>query len=115
VENPFYVISSESMMSTLMVGDVVVLRNRPGSFSFSDLHVKDMIVFHTEDGGGRTIVHRAVEIYQGDNNGNGDRLVKTKDDAHPISYEVLDYPVRKHDYNGKVIFVISQLVLYSEH
>jgi signal peptidase len=112
VDNPFYVVSSESMVPTLMVGDVVVIRNGPngGGFSFSDLQVGDIIVFHTEDGGGRTIVHRVVEISHNDND-TLDRLVKTKGDANPISYEVLDYPIREDDYYGKVILVIPKVGL----
>jgi signal peptidase len=111
VNNPFYVVSSESMVPTLMVGDIVVLRNGPsnGGFSFSDLQVRDIIVFHTEDGGGRTIVHRIVEIYSDAK--NGERLVKTKGDNNPISYENFDYPIRQQDYHGKVIFVIPKVGL----
>jgi signal peptidase I len=122
VNNPFYVVSSESMVPTLMVGDLVVLRNGAdgGGFSFSDLQVGDIIVFHTEDGGGRTIVHRIVEIYQAENNNNvdsdrgtkeGDRLVKTKGDNNPVSYEVLDYPISEADYYGKVISIIPKVGL----
>jgi signal peptidase I len=121
VENPFYVVSSESMVPTLMVGDIVVLRNGPGGggFSFSDLQVGDIIVFHTEDGGGRTIVHRIVEIYYQDDDNNNkkgtgggeERLVKTKGDNNPISYKVLDYPIEEADYYGKVIFVIPKIGL----
>jgi signal peptidase len=112
VDNPFYVVSSESMVPTLMVGDIVVLRNGEpgGGFSFSDLQVGDIIVFHTEDGGGRTIVHRVVEISQDDKD-TRDRLVKTKGDANPISYEVLDYPIREDHYYGKVILVIPKVGL----
>jgi signal peptidase len=111
VNNPFYVVSSESMVPTLMIGDLVILRNgEDGSgFSFSDLQVGDIIVFHSEDGGGRTIVHRIVEIYQ-DNEGK-ERLVKTKGDNNPVSYEVLDYPIREADYYGKVISVIPKVGL----
>lgn len=111
VNNPFYVVSSESMVPSLMIGDLVVLRNgEDGSgFSFSDLKLGDIIVFHSEDGGGRTIVHRIVEIYQ-DNEGK-ERLVKTKGDNNPVSYEVLDYPIREADYYGKVISVIPKVGL----
>jgi signal peptidase len=111
VTNPFYVVSSESMIPTLMVGDLVVLRNgMDGSgFSFSDLQVGDIIVFHSGDGGGRTIVHRTVEIYQDDE--GKQRLVKTKGDNNPVSFELLDYPIREADYYGKVISVIPKVGL----
>jgi signal peptidase I len=109
VDNPFYVVSSESMVPTLMVGDLVVLRNGAGGFSFSDLHVGDIIVFHTEDGGGRTIVHKIVEIYA--DTTNSERLVKTKGDNNPISYEDFDYPIREQDYYGKVIYIVPMVGL----
>jgi signal peptidase I len=94
-----------------MVGDLVVLRNGVdgSAFSFSDLQFGDIIVFHSEDGGGRTIVHRIAEIYQDDE--SRERLVKTKGDNNPVSYEVLDYPIREADYYGKVISVIPKVGL----
>jgi signal peptidase I len=110
VDNPFYVVSSESMTPSLMVGDIVVIRDGP-EFSFYNLKVGDIIVFHTNDAGGRTIVHRLVEIYS-DNKG-GEKLVKTKGDNNPISYENFDYPIREQDYYGKVIYVIPTVGLIS--
>jgi signal peptidase len=113
VNNPFYVVSSESMVPSLMIGDLVVLRNGiDGSgFSFYDLQVGDIIVFHSEDEGGRTIVHRVVEIYREDDAEAQDRLVKTKGDNNPVSYEVLDYPIREADYYGKVVSNIPKVGL----
>jgi signal peptidase I len=95
-----------------MVGDLVILRNGADGtgFSFSDLQDGDIIVFYTEDGGGRTIMHRIVEIYQ-DYEGKEERLVKTKGDNNPISYEVLDYPISEADYHGKVISIIPKVGL----
>jgi signal peptidase I len=129
VDNPFYVVSSESMVPALMVGDVVVLRNglAGGGFSFSDLHIGDIIVFHTRDGGGRTIVHRGMQIYHDGNSisgsnssssGSGNEgtegqqiIVRTKGDHNPLSYNGLDYPIREADYYGKVIFTIPKVGL----
>jgi signal peptidase len=111
VDNPFYVVPSESMVPTLNVGDVVVIRNGP-DFTFDDVKVGDIIVFHTDDGGGRTIVHRVVEIYYYDLQ-NGDRLLKTKGDNNPQSYEGFDYPIEKKDYYGKVISIIPKIGLLS--
>jgi hypothetical protein len=66
-------------------------------------------------------VHRIVEIYQDDNNNNNnnnrvteereERLIKTKGDNNPVSYEVLDYPIREADYYGKVVSVIPKVGL----
>ena len=89
------------------------------------MHVGDIIDFHTKDAGGRTIVHRIVEIYHADNATNNsssnrstgveeegeERLVKTKGDANPVSYEILDYPIREADYYGKVISIIPKIGL----
>lgn len=110
VDNPFYVVSSESMIPSLMVGDIVVIRDGP-EFSFYNLKVGDIIVFHTNDAGGRTIVHRIVEIYSDDK--AGERLVKTKGDNNPISYQNFDYPIKQQDYYGKVIYVIPLMGLVS--
>ena len=106
VENPLYVVSSESMLPALEVGDVAVIRNGPG-YSFGDLKIGDIIVFHTDDAGGRVIIHRIVEIYSDSQTGN--RLVKTKGDNNPQSYEAFDYPIREEDYYGKVVGVIPKV------
>ena len=100
VDNPFYVVSSESMVPNLQVGDMVLIRNGQG-FSFDDLQIDDIIVFYSDDGGGRIIIHRIVEI--------SDDIIKTKGDANPMSYEGLDYPITEDDYFGKVIFVIPKI------
>ena len=108
VSNPVYVVPSVSMVPTLNVGDLIVIRNGQG-FSFSDLKVGDIIVFHTNDGGGRTIVHRIVKIYSDPT--TGERLVKTKGDNNPQSYPNFDYPIRQQDYYGKVIYIIPKVGL----
>ena len=108
VSNPVYVVPSISMVPTLNVGDLIVIRNGQG-FSFSDLKVGDIIVFHTNDGGSRTIVHRIVEIYA--DSTTGERLVKTKGDNNPQSYQNFDYPIRQQDYYGKVIYIIPKIGL----
>ncbi len=110
VEDPFYIVSSESMIPSLKIGDIVIMRNGEG-FSFMDLQVGDIIIFHTDDAGGRTIVHRIVEIYADAT--SGERLVKTKGDNNPISYENFDYPIKQQDYYGKVIYVIPLVGLVS--
>lgn len=104
VANPFYAVSSESMVPTLNVGDVVVLKKGPQS-SFNDLKIGDIIVFHSTDGGGRTIVHRIMQIYDD----GEERIVRTKGDNNPVSYDGLDYPIREGDYYGKVAYVIPKL------
>lgn len=110
VENPFYVVPSESMQPALNVGDVVMIRGGIGH-SFDDVRAGDIIVFHTDDGGGRTIVHRVVEIYS--DGSTGERLLKTKGDNNPESYEGFDYPIAEEDYYGKVIAIIPGVGILS--
>jgi len=107
VDNPFYVVSSGSMLPSLERGDGVIIRNGQG-FSFNDVVIGDIVVFHSDDDGGRVIIHRVVEIYSDD----GQRVLKTKGDANDSSYEVLDYPISEDDYYGKVIFSIPKIAAF---
>ena len=106
VDSPFYVVSSESMQPSLEVGDVAVISNGPG-FSFEDARIGDIIVFHTDDAGGRVIIHRIIELYK--DSQTGERLIKTKGDNNPESYEGFDYPIREQDYFGKVVTIIPKI------
>src|ERR1044072_5227831 len=58
-KNPFYVVSSESMVLFLKVNDVLVVRD---GGTFDQLKVGDIIVFNRPDGGDKVIVHRIAEI-----------------------------------------------------
>ena len=97
--SPAYVVSSGSMIPTLNVGDIIVVKDKG---SFQTLQVGDIIVFQSPMGDGRTIVHRiysittdeyGVAIYtKGDNNPAPDRWV-----------------VRESHYIGKVIFTLPYL------
>ena len=62
-------------------------------------------MFHSNDGRGRTIIHRVVEIYSEEDQ----IILKTKGDANPQSYEGMDYPISEEDYYGKVISVIPKI------
>ena len=110
VENPVYAVYSDSMVPALETGDVAIIRNGPG-YSFDDLKADDIIIFHTDDAGGRVIIHRIVEIYSDAE--TGERLVKTKGDNNPQSYEGFDYPIREKDYYGKVVGVIPKIAILS--
>jgi len=98
--NPFYVVSSGSMIPKLQINDVLVVRD---GGSWENLKIGDIIVFNRPDGGDRVIVHRIVEI---DRSQDGDMTVRTKGDANPSSIPGTDYPITKDDYIGKVIYVI---------
>lgn len=98
--NPFYVVSSGSMIPALQVNDVLIVRD---GGSWGELRIGDIIVFNKPDGEDRVIVHRIIDI---DEDGDGDRTIRTKGDANPGSIPGTDYPIREDDYIGKVIYVV---------
>ncbi len=99
-ENPFYVVSSGSMVPNLNVFDVIVVN---GNTPFNQLKLGDIIVFHAsaED---KVIVHRVAEILSQD-----PRVIRTKGDANPGSIPGVDFPVVQQNYIGKVVYVIPQI------
>jgi signal peptidase len=99
--NPFYVVSSGSMVPNLNVNDILVVRDGD---SFKDLRVGDIIVFDRPDGADRVIVHRVAEIFD-DSEGNH-QIIRTKGDANDGSIPGTDFPIREDDYIGKVAYVI---------
>jgi signal peptidase len=99
--NPFYVVSSGSMVPNLNVNDILVVRD---GNSFQDLKVGDIIVFDRPDGADRVIVHRVAEIFD-DSEGNH-QIIRTKGDANDGSIPGTDFPIREDDYIGKVAYVI---------
>ena len=100
-ENPFYVVSSGSMIPNLNIFDVIVVQ---GHVNFDQLKVGDIIVFNRPNGHDKVIVHRVAEIL------NKDPLViRTKGDANPGSIPGTDFPITKDDYIGKVEYVIPQI------
>lgn len=98
--NPFYVVSSGSMVPVLKINDVLIVRD---GGSWDDLKIGDIIVFDRPEGSDRVIVHRIVDINVGS---DGERIVRTRGDANPASIPGTDYPIRQDDYIGKVIYVI---------
>lgn len=100
-ENPFYVVSSGSMIPNLNVYDVIIVQ---GNISFDHLKVGDIIVFNRPDGHDRVIVHRIAEILN-----KNPLVIRTKGDANPGSIPGTDFPITKQDYIGKVEYVIPQI------
>ena len=98
--NPFYVVSSGSMEPRLQINDVLIVRD---GGSWGDLKVGDIIVFNRPEGGDRVIVHRVVEINE---DSDGGRTIRTKGDANPSSIPGTDFPIRKDDYIGRVVYVV---------
>ncbi|MEM2923149.1 MAG: signal peptidase I [Candidatus Nitrosocaldus sp.] len=105
-DNPFYVVSSESMVPTLQVYDVIVVRN--GS-TFDEVKRGDIIVFNSPSTHDRVIVHRVVKVEH-----SSEKVITTKGDNNPISIPGIDYPITKKEYIGKVVFVIPKLGLVSK-
>ena len=103
--NPFYVVSSGSMIPTLEVYDVIIVE---GNTSFEDVKKGDIIVFYSpgkyELGEERVIVHRVDSIVKED-----PKIIQTKGDNNPRSMKNVDYPITKEIYLGKVEHVIPQV------
>jgi signal peptidase len=107
--NPFYVVSSGSMIPALNINDVLIVKDG-NSNSFDSLKIGDIIVFHAaaED---RIIVHRVAEIQTGS---HGERILITKGDANDASIPGVDYPIKAQQYIGKVLYVIPGLGLITK-
>ena len=87
--NPFYVVVSGSMIPTINIGDIVIIKNNSFDTSFNNLKVGDIIVFRapeakTEDGKPKVIVHRIDEI----GNFFQKEVIRTKGDASTIYREL---------------------------
>src|SRR3972149_5721882 len=83
-ENPFYVVSSGSMIPELQVFDVLVVQ---GNDPFESVKIGDVIVFDRPEGQDRVIVHRVAAILN--------------EDPYTIRTE--------EEYIGKVAYVIPQV------
>jgi len=101
--NPFYVVSSGSMVPELEVFDVLIVDRR--SNPFESIAVGDVIVFDRPAGRDRVIVHRVVELNEEDE----PYSIRTKGDANPISMSGTDFPITEEEYIGKVAHVIPQI------
>ena len=110
--NPFYVVSSGSMIPTLEVYDVIVVQ---GNTSFNDVKRGDIIVFFSptkyemylkgEPGGEeRVIVHRVDLIMEDD-----PKIVRTRGDNNPSSIQGIDFPITEKEYIGTVEYTIPQV------
>ena len=104
--NPFYVVSSGSMIPALEVYDVIVVE---GNTPFEDIEKGDIIVFYSpklyEQGKERVIVHRVILDLSTDEQ----KIVRTKGDANPSSMAGTDYPITEKEYLGKVEYVVPQV------
>ncbi len=100
-ENPFYVVSSGSMIPELQVFDVLVVQ---GNDPFETVVVGDVIVFDRPVDHDRVIVHRVAAITNED-----PFTIRTKGDANPASIPGTDFPITEEEFIGKVAYVIPQV------
>ncbi len=100
-QNPFYVVSSGSMVPELQVYDVLVVQ---GHIPFEDIKVGDVIVFERPAGHDRVIVHRVASIID-----DNPKTIRTKGDANPASIPGTDFPITEDEYIGKVAYVVPQI------
>ena len=100
-DNPFYVVSSGSMVPVLEVYDVLIV---DGKVPFEEIEVGDIIVFNRPSGHDRVIVHRVAAIIDED-----PFTIRTKGDANPASIPGTDFPITEEEYIGKVWYTVSQV------
>ena len=100
-QNPFFVVSSGSMVPELEVFDVLIVQ---GNTPFEEVKVGDIIVFDRPSGHDRVIVHRVVAIIDED-----PLTLRTKGDANPASIPGTDFPITEEEYIGQVEYVIPQV------
>jgi signal peptidase len=104
VDNPFYVVSSGSMIPVLNVGDILIVKD---GNTFNSLKVGDIIVFNRPQGGDRVIVHRILEI----SDRFGEKVIVTKGDANDGIIPGTDFPIREKDYIGTVAYTVPKIGL----
>lgn len=100
-DNPFYVVSSGSMVPVLQVYDVLIV---DGKIPFDKVQVGDIIVFNRPSGHDRVIVHRVAAIID-----ENPFTIRTKGDANPASIPGTDFPITEEEYIGKVWQVVPQV------
>lgn len=105
-ENPFYVVSSGSMIPNLNIYDIIIVQ---GNTPFEDIKIGDIIVFNRPVSHDMVIVHRVAEILD-----NNPLTIRTKGDANPGSIPGTDFPITKQDYIGKVVYVIPKIGFISK-
>ena len=104
VDNPFYVVSSGSMIPVLNVGDILIVKD---GNTFNSLKVGDIIVFNIPQGGDRVIVHRIIEV----SDRFGEKVIVTKGDANDGIIPGTDFPIREKDYIGSVAYTVPKVGL----
>ena len=104
VDNPFYVVSSGSMIPVLNIGDILLVKD---GNTFDNLKIGDIIVFNRPEGGDRVIVHRIIDM----TDRFGEKIIVTKGDANEGLIPGTDFPIREKDYIGTVAYVVPKVGL----
>jgi signal peptidase len=104
VDNPFYVVSSGSMIPVLNIGDILLVKD---GNTFDSLKIGDIIVFNRPEGGDRVIVHRILDM----TDRFGEKIIVTKGDANEGLIPGTDFPIREKDYIGTVASVVPKIGL----
>ena len=104
VDNPFYVVSSGSMIPVLNIGDILLVKD---GNTFDSLKIGDIIVFNRPEGGDRVIVHRILDM----TDRFGEKIIITKGDANQGLIPGTDFPIREKDYIGTVAYVVPKIGL----
>ena len=119
----FYNSDGESMSPIIHIKDLLFIDNN--SSNFNKLKNGDIIIFKVADPTmhNQTIVHRVIHIFQKGNTLEGnstftnlcnpminpkispDRIIMTKGDANNCSIPLVDIPITKKNYFGKVISI----------
>ena len=133
LNNPFYVVSSGSMVPVLNVGDILVVK---GGDPIENAKIGDIIVFNRPIIHDKVIVHRVNQIHDFQENGKvkinrtnsqetiipgsdyditnniiGKIVLVTKGDANFGTIRGTDYPITENDFIGEVTYVIPKVGL----
>ena len=98
--NPFYVVSSGSMIPAISVYDVIVVKE---NIPFDHIKVGDVIAFKSPTTN-EIIVHRVAQILD-----QNPLEIRTKGDANQNSIPGIDLPITRSNYLGTVTYVIPQI------
>ncbi|MBI2184441.1 MAG: signal peptidase I [Thaumarchaeota archaeon] len=96
---PLFVVSSGSMIPTLEVGDLIIVR----SMAVNELKIGDIITFHSPLTPDRIIVHRILQVVQTKDGGAG---FITKGDHNQAAD---GWIVDQNSYVGTVVLVIPKV------
>ncbi|NOJ28952.1 MAG: signal peptidase I [Nitrososphaeraceae archaeon] len=99
--NPFYIVSSGSMIPVLNIGDILIVGEKD---TFDELELGDVIVFNRPAGHDKVIVHRVFKILN-----ETERIIVTKGDANDGLIPGTDFPIKHDDFIGQVVYVIPQV------